>query len=144
MQPSDLFAVVAEEVARVIDVPFASIARYEPDDTVTACASVTPQGAMVEVGRRWPLEDTHAVRLVRERSAPARLDDYAGLRGELADALRRSGIRSTVAVPIVVAGRVWGAITASGADRLPRTPRRASSSSRRFWLRQSQCRIVPL
>jgi GAF domain-containing protein len=119
VQPSDLFAVVAEEVARVIDVPYASIARYEPDDTVTACASVSPQGAMLEFGTRWPLADSQAVRLVHERSASARLDDYTEVRGELADTLRRSGITSTVAVPIMVSGQLWGAITASDADRLP-------------------------
>jgi GAF domain-containing protein len=119
VQPPDLFAVVAEEVARVVDAPFVSVARYEPDDTVAACASVSPQGVMVEVGSRWPLADAHALRQVRECSAPARLDDYEGLGGELTDTVRRNGIRSTVAVPIVVAGRLWGAIAASDAGRLP-------------------------
>jgi PAS domain S-box-containing protein len=40
--PADLFAVVAEEVARVIDVPRVSVARYELDGTVTTCANFPP------------------------------------------------------------------------------------------------------
>jgi hypothetical protein len=40
--PSNLFAMVAEEVSRVVDVPRVSVARYEPDDTVITCASFPP------------------------------------------------------------------------------------------------------
>jgi PAS domain S-box-containing protein len=46
--PSDLFAVVAGEVARVVDVPRVSVARYEPDGTATDCASFPRE-------RSWPL-----------------------------------------------------------------------------------------
>ena len=41
--PADLFAVVAEEVSRVVDVPRVSVARYEPDGTATDCASFPPR-----------------------------------------------------------------------------------------------------
>jgi signal transduction histidine kinase len=57
--------------------------------------------------------------LVRESCAPARIDDYRKLEGEIADAARRSGIRSTVGVPVVVAGRVWGAMVVSTTEHDP-------------------------
>jgi signal transduction histidine kinase len=55
----------------------------------------------------------------RETSEAARIDDYSGLEGEIAEIARRSGIRSAVGSPIVVAGRLWGAVVASSTEQLP-------------------------
>ena len=119
VQPQDLFAVVAEEVARVVDVPLVSVVRYEPDHTATECASYSAEGPPFPVGTRWSLEGTNVLRLVRESAEPARIDDYSQLGGENADAARRSGIRSTVGIPIVVAGGVWGAMVVSTTEHDP-------------------------
>jgi signal transduction histidine kinase len=119
VQPQDLFAVVAEEVARVVDVPLVSVARYEPDQSATECASYSAGGPLFPVGKRWSLEGTNVLRLVRASAEPARIDDYSQLRGELADAVRRSGIRSTVGIPIIVAGQVWGAMVVSTTEHEP-------------------------
>ena len=37
--PADLFAMVAEEVARVVDIPIVTVVRYEPDNALTVCAT---------------------------------------------------------------------------------------------------------
>jgi len=118
VQPQDLFAVVAEEVARVVDVPLVSVARYEPDGTATECASFSPEGPLFPIGSRWSLEGTNVLSLVRTSSEAARIDDYSGLEGEIVDAVRRVGIRSTVGIPIVVAGRLWGAMVVSSTEQL--------------------------
>ena len=47
---------------------------------------------------------------MRDSSAAVRIDDYSQLHGEIAVAVRGAGARSTVGVPIVVAGRLWGAM----------------------------------
>jgi GAF domain-containing protein len=122
VQPQDLFAVVAEEVARVVDVPLVSVVRYELDGSATECASYSPEELAVVVGKRWPLESTNVLQLVRESCAPARIDDHSPLEGAPADVDRRNGIRSVVGVPLVVAGRLWGAMVVSSTaeqDRLP-------------------------
>ena len=119
VRPQVLFAVVAEEVARVVDVPLVSVARYELDGTATECASFSPEGPFFPVGKRWSLGGTNVLQLVRASSEPARIDDYSRLGGQIADVLRRSGIHSTVGVPIVVAGRVWGAMVVSTAEPEP-------------------------
>jgi PAS domain S-box-containing protein len=119
VQPQDLFAVVAEEVARVVDVPLVSVARYEFDGTATECASFSPQGPLFPVGKRWSLEGTNVLQLVRASSKAARIDDYSQLDGEIVDAVRQIGIRSTVGIPIVVAGRLWGAMVVSSTEQLP-------------------------
>jgi GAF domain-containing protein len=117
--PSDLFAVVAEEVSRVVNVPRVSVARYELDGNTTDCASFPTGAPVASVGNRWSLAGTNVLALVRTSAAAARIDDYSQLDGELAEAVRRLGIRSTVDVPIVVAGRLWGAMIASTMDPDP-------------------------
>jgi PAS domain S-box-containing protein len=109
-EPRDLFALVAEEVARVVNIPFSLVARYELDGTATECASFPPGTSLFPVGKRWSLDGTNVLALVRTTSGAARIDDLSHLDGELAEAARRGGIRSTVGVPIVVAGRLWGAM----------------------------------
>src|ERR1700694_723118 len=98
--PEDLFAIVAAEVARVVHVPRVSVARYEPDGMATDCGSFPVGGPVTSVGKRWPLDGTSALALVRTSSQASRIDDYSQLDGELAAAVRRIGIRSTVGVTI--------------------------------------------
>jgi PAS domain S-box-containing protein len=112
-EPRDVFAVVAQEVSRVVHVPLVIVARYEFDGTATECASFPTEDSLFPVGKRWSLDGTNVLALVRTSSGAARIDDYSQLTGELADAVRRIGIRSTVAIPIVVAGRLWGAMVVS-------------------------------
>ena len=117
--PEGLFAVVAEEVRRVIHVPLASIVSFEPDGSATERASLSDRGELFPVGTRWPLDGTNVVAGVRENGRPTRINDYSGLEGAIADTARRRGIRSTVGIPIVVAGRLWGAMVVSSAERAP-------------------------
>ena len=111
-----LFAVVAEQVAVLLSLPLVSIVRYEPDGTATERANFSPRGSMFRVGTRWSLEGTNVVAQVRDSGGPARIDDYSGLTGVIAETARRTRIRSTVGIPIVVAGRVWGVMVASSIE----------------------------
>jgi signal transduction histidine kinase len=117
-----LFTAVAEQVASVLDAPVVSIVRYETDDTATEFASVSNRGEFFPVGTRWPLAGTNVVAGIRETGRPARIDDYTGLEGTIADAVRRAGIHSTVGSPIVVAGRAWGAMIVSSPESAPLPP----------------------
>ena len=119
VQPQDIFNVVAEEVARIVDVPLVMVARYELDGTATQCASFPGDGRLFPAGKRWSLEGTNVLRLVRESSDSARIDEHSELDGEIADVVRGSGIRSTVGVPVVAAGRVWGAMVVSTTEHDP-------------------------
>src|ERR1700755_1074913 len=91
---TELFAVVAEQVAAVLPVPFASIVRYEPDGTATERAHYALGGAVFEVGTRWTLDGPSVVTMVRESGRPARIDDYGGIAGKIADAVQAVGITS--------------------------------------------------
>jgi len=119
VQPAELFAVVAEEIARVIEVPLVRVVRYEADESVTQCALFSAEGSSTPFHSRLSLEGTNVLRLVRDTSKAARIDDYSGLEGEIAESARSSWIRSAVGSPIVVAGRPWGAVVASSPEQLP-------------------------
>ncbi|MDX6486448.1 MAG: hypothetical protein QOF43_1601, partial [Gaiellaceae bacterium] len=115
--PEDLFAVVAEEVSRVVGVSAVSVVRYEPDGTATECANFNRGEKLFPTGVRWSIEGTNILRLVRDSAEPARIDDYSVLEGEMAAIVRDAGIRSTVGVPIVAAGRLWGTIVGSTTEQ---------------------------
>jgi GAF domain-containing protein len=77
VQPSELFAVVAEEVASVLGLPLVTVVRYEVDGTATRCATFSAEGLVFPAGDRWNLEGTHVLALVRDSSEPARIDGYS-------------------------------------------------------------------
>jgi signal transduction histidine kinase len=67
----------------------------------------------MSVGSRHPLGGENVSSLVLRTGRPARIDDYSTATGVLGAYARRVGIRSMVATPIVVEGRVWGAMMAA-------------------------------
>ena len=110
--PDQLFAAVAEQVARVFDVPHVRVVRYEPEGSVVVAGF--SEGPRLDepfpIGSRWPLDSPGVTATVRQTGRPARVEDYADLTGEIAAVVRRAGMRSTVASPIVVERRLWGAM----------------------------------
>ncbi|HET6945638.1 MAG TPA: GAF domain-containing sensor histidine kinase [Gaiellaceae bacterium] len=118
-KPHELYAVVAEEVARVVDASSVGVARYKPDGTATMCGTFPPHEPLFRTGAQVSVESANILGLVRDSADPARVENHDELEGEIADAVRRNGMRSTLGVPIMVAGRVWGAIVASSTERLP-------------------------
>lgn len=116
IEPDDLFAIVAEEVARVIGVHLASVVRYESDQTATECACFLVGGPGFAVGTHWSLEASDVLGAVRGSGEAARVNDYTDLKGRRAEAIRHRGIHSTVGVPIVVAGHIWGAVVVGSPD----------------------------
>jgi GAF domain-containing protein len=116
--PSELFAAVAEGIATVFGLGTVTLDRYDAGFTTTLAQCRAP---MFPVGTRWPLDGESLSATVLETGRPARLDDYTGLEGTIAKAIREVGTRSTVGVPIVVEGRVWGivAVGTSGPEPLP-------------------------
>jgi GAF domain-containing protein len=117
-----LFARVAEQVADVLRVPVARIVHYEDDGTATERASFSDHGEAFRVGTRWSLDGPSVVAWVRDSGRPARIDDYTDLEGPVAESVRSAGMRSTVGSPIIVAGRLWGAMVVSAADADPLPP----------------------
>jgi signal transduction histidine kinase len=106
--PAEVFMAVAREVAHILDVAAVTVVRFESNETSVVVASHKDAG--FPVGSRWPLDGPSLHAMIFQSGLPARLDDHEGLPGPVAAAARASGVRSGVAVPIPVDGRVWGMI----------------------------------
>ena len=105
----EILSMVAGEVGKLLDADMAVIVRFEPDATATILAGV---GSREPLGTRWPVEPPLAIEAVLRTGRPVRVEDFSALTGEMADYARREGLRSAVASPIHVSGRLWGAIVA--------------------------------
>jgi len=106
--PEEVFAAVAREVERLLDAEMTNLARYDPDGAFTVVASSGI--GLLAVGSRWPVGGKNLATLVFETAGPARLDNYVEASGAHIDGARPVGLRSSVGVPIILEGRLWGII----------------------------------
>jgi GAF domain-containing protein len=116
---SEVFAEVAREVGVLLDAESAWMDRYDDDGKATVVASWGVGGSDLPVGARFTLEGDSVVALVRRTGHSARIDDYGRAAGETGDIARKLGLRSGVGSPIVVGGRLWGAMLAGSARSEP-------------------------
>jgi signal transduction histidine kinase len=112
--PEEVFTAVTAEAGRVLQVDYTTMARYDPDGAVTWVGSWSSTGTPfpIRIGSRADLGGRNGPTLVFETGRPARIDDYAAASGSVAELAQQLGIRSSVGVPINVAGRLWGVIAA--------------------------------
>jgi PAS domain S-box-containing protein len=121
--PPEVFAAVADELARVLHVINAGVLRFESDGTGLVVAVRYEPGIteMPVTGEHIPLAGDDVGARVLHTGRPTRIDDHAHAVGPEAARIRESGIRSIVGVPIVVHGALWGAaiVGSTGAQPLP-------------------------
>jgi signal transduction histidine kinase len=113
--PEEVFAAVTEEVGRLLGTHLAGMARYESDDTVTVLATWAAEGehggTHPLVPGPWPLEGGDLASTISRTGRPVRIDDYNGVPGRIAAFVRDElGVGASVGSPIVVEGRLWGAL----------------------------------
>ena len=75
--PDQLFAAVAEQVARVLAVPHVRLVRYEPEGSVVIGGFSEDDDEPFPTGSRWPLDSPGVTATVRQTGRPARVEDYA-------------------------------------------------------------------
>jgi signal transduction histidine kinase/PAS domain-containing protein len=113
--PAAVFAKVTEELANVLGDVDCSLFRYEVDGTATVlavCGAVL--SARIRVGTRWPVDGTGVIASVLREGRPCRIGDYSAVTGTIAEIGREQlGIRSAVGCPVLVRGRIWGALGAA-------------------------------
>jgi PAS domain S-box-containing protein len=115
--PASVFERVTAEVAGLLRTPSASLVRYEDDGQATVVGSRSEPGSEINpVGTTFALVGDSVLARVRRAGRAQRIDDYRTARGALADQLNALGYRSSVAAPVTVGGRLWGALIASTRD----------------------------
>ena len=115
IEPAEIFVTVAEEIRRLIDADSAGIARYEPDASVVVVSDGAGDVPVdLPIGTRLTLQDYLTPAVVWRTGRPAQVDEEAwrSRSDSAADGLRELGIRSMVASPIIVEGRLWGVVNA--------------------------------
>jgi signal transduction histidine kinase len=118
--PEEVFAAVTREAGRVLRADYATMGQYEPDGPRTVVATWSSTIAAFPVGARVGLGGRNVSTLVWETGRPARIDDYAGASGPIADTVREFGLGAVVGVPVRVEGRLWGVmIVGASAGPLP-------------------------
>jgi signal transduction histidine kinase len=111
--PSRIFEQVTKEVALLLGVPGASLARYDEDPgTATVVGGWSADGKLrLPVASTIDLDGDTVIARVLRSGTPERAE-YDGAGGSLAEKLQSAGYRGAVAAPVVVAGRLWGALAA--------------------------------
>jgi signal transduction histidine kinase/uncharacterized protein YoaH (UPF0181 family) len=107
---TEAFAAVAHEVGTVLGADATTIVRLDPDGAVTVLIRVGDHPDAIPVGSRWTLDPPLPLAVALRTASPARLDDYSQAPGAYGARVRELGIQAAVAAPIVVEGRLWGAI----------------------------------
>src|SRR4051812_40042089 len=111
----DVFAAVSEQIARRLRIEAGAVLRYVGDERAViegtwreGGSRSFPVNAELDFDRR-----NSAAGRARATGRPARADSYDDGRGELPVLMRASGLRSSIAVPVMVGEDVWGALIGS-------------------------------
>jgi GAF domain-containing protein len=119
--PVEVFAAVTEAVGPLLGADLAAMHIFRSDDTATVIASWSEAGPTLPIGTELALDGDSAVARIFHTGAAARIDGYIDVEGETAGVARELHLRTTVGAPILVEGRLWGALMAAtrGEDPLP-------------------------
>jgi signal transduction histidine kinase len=121
--PTELFGAVAREVGSLFGADFSGMLRYEDDASVTTVAAWAAAGEHPPVPARWDREPGDPAAIIEATREPARVDDWASVPGAMAEVIRNvMGVSSSVACPIVVEGRLWGALAVHSKQSRPLPP----------------------
>jgi signal transduction histidine kinase len=115
VHPAEIFSAVSEEIRQLLGADNAGIAHFEPDGTsMVVVGSVGDDPVNLPIGTRLELRAFLAPAVVWRTGRPARVDEdaWTGLSDPVADNLRKLEVRSIVASPVTVEGRLWGVVTA--------------------------------
>src|SRR5262249_42945662 len=117
--PSELFSTATKEVGTLLGADFAGMARLV-DSAVIPLAGWAADGEHPPLPERWPMQPGDPVTAIAEAEHAVGWDTWTGIAGPISAFIRDElDVHSTVAAPIVVEGRVWGALAVHSREALP-------------------------
>ena len=129
VSPERVFMAVSEECARVLHVNASIVVRYEGDAATIVGRHNRDSIDVFRVGERLPPEAHSAIARVLKTGAPARVDDWGGLTGEMADTIFRIAIAPPRPCPSLWPARSGAPSRSPARIRCATTARTASSPS---------------
>jgi signal transduction histidine kinase len=115
----EVFAAVTQEAGLLLGAQTTNLMRVENPRLAVIVAGWSRGAAHVPVGSTGLLDGRGLVGQILLTGKPSRVDDFDEVGGHVAAAMRGLGLRSGVAGPIIVGGRIWGALVASTAEPRP-------------------------
>jgi PAS domain S-box-containing protein len=118
---AEVFRAIAEGIGQLLGTEEMRMLRYDGDHSVVVVANSGNQ-EVFRIGSRHPLDGDNAASRVLQTGRPARIDEYEIASGPFAETARSIGIRAVVGAPILVEGRLWGAMVAGTTRDEPLPP----------------------
>jgi PAS domain S-box-containing protein len=124
LEPGQLFALITEEVARLLGTDSSYVLRYDDEaQTATVLGAWAVDGVdRMPNGTAVPLDGATVVPTVWRTGRPARVESFEGMEGPLAATLRERGLRSSLGAPVTASGGVWGVVVLSQTTPEPLPP----------------------
>jgi signal transduction histidine kinase len=114
-QPStaEVFAVVTREAGMLLGARMTALLRVESPQTAVIAAGWSHDATPVPVGSRGVLDGRGLLGRILRTGQAVTLEDFDEVGGAVAAEMRSLGVPSAVAGPIVLGGRIWGALSAA-------------------------------
>src|ERR1700712_3775227 len=121
VSPPEVFAAVADELARCLHMASAGLLRFEADGTgyVVAVQYEPTITTMPLASEHIQLAGDNVGGLVLRTGRAARIDILDDAAGPESARIRSAGIGSIVGVPVIIDGRLWGAAIAGSTSAEP-------------------------
>ena len=120
---AEVYAQVCSELLALLQADDARVVRFEADGRITVVGAAGVLGDSIPIGFSVDADPAFAVEQVRRTGSPARVDGYSEVAGKEAGSIQEAGLRATLAQPIQLGDRLWGAIAVASALPLTVTDR---------------------
>ena len=116
--PAVVFAAVTRETGELLGAQRTTLLRVESPQWARVVAAWSDgEAPPVPVGHRGAIDPGRGILgSMLQCPRPVRIEDFDEVGGAVAALMRELGIRGAVAGPILLAGRLWGALTATWPD----------------------------
>jgi signal transduction histidine kinase len=116
VSPAEIYPKAVVELARGLAVQNVTLLRYAPEGAYVVVGARDESGEpIMPKGQYISLDGDNVAALIHRDNAPARIDTYDGAKGPTAEHIRSLGMKSAAGAPIVVDGRLWGALIVGSA-----------------------------
>jgi signal transduction histidine kinase len=116
---AEVFAAVTREAAMLLGARMSFLLRVESPTEAGVVAGWARDETPVPVGSRGALDGRGLVGQIMQTGQPVRIEDFDEVGETVAAQMRQVGVRSGVAGPVVLGGRVWGALSAAWSEGVP-------------------------
>jgi GAF domain-containing protein len=117
--PAEVFAAVTREAGELLGAQRTSLLRVETRESARVVAAWSNgEAPPVPVGHRGAIDEGRGIlgRML-QRPRPVRIEDFDKVGGVVAALMRELGIRAAAGGPILLGGRLWGAVAATWPDQ---------------------------